>query len=45
MVKIDNYHPGKTNAVVDALSRKERVNMMSLTKELIRENGKARIRD
>ena len=32
-----NYHPGKANVVADALSRKERINMMSLPKELIKE--------
>ena len=29
-----NYHPGKANVVVDALSRKERLNMAAVSKEL-----------
>ncbi|KAL8104850.1 hypothetical protein AgCh_028861 [Apium graveolens] len=29
-----NYHPGKANVVVDALSRKERLNMVKITEEL-----------
>ena len=29
-----NYHPGKANVVADALSRKERLNMMGIAKEL-----------
>ena len=32
-----NYHSGEANLVDDALSRKERINVMSLPKELIRE--------
>ena len=32
-----NYHPGKANVVADALSRKERLNMLTMTKELFRE--------
>ena len=32
-----NYHSGKTNVVADALSRKERINVMPLPKELIKE--------
>ena len=35
-----NYHQGKANEVADALSRKERVNVMSLPKELIKEMQK-----
>ena len=35
-----NYHQGKGNEVADALSRKERVNVMSLPKELIKEMQK-----
>ena len=32
-----NYHPGKANVVADALSRKERLNMLTLPKEIYRE--------
>lgn len=32
-----NYHPGKANVVADALSRKERLNMLTMTKELSNE--------
>ena len=32
-----NYHPGKANVVADALSRKERLNMMTTSKELSEE--------
>ena len=32
-----NYHPGKANVVADALSRKERLNMMITSKELSKE--------
>ena len=32
-----NYHPGKANVVVDALSTKERLNMLTLPKELYKE--------
>ncbi|KAL8105263.1 hypothetical protein AgCh_029162 [Apium graveolens] len=32
-----NYHPGKANVVADALSRKERLNMMATPKELSEE--------
>ena len=35
-----NYHIGKANVVADALNRKERVNVMFLSKELIREMEK-----
>ena len=38
------YHTGKSNLVAEALSRKERINVMSLSKEF-KGNGKARIRD
>ena len=31
----DNYHPGKANVVADASSRKERINVISIPKELI----------
>ncbi|KAL8115194.1 hypothetical protein AgCh_021867 [Apium graveolens] len=32
-----NYHPGKANVVADALSRKERLNMVQIAKELARD--------
>ena len=32
-----NYHPGKANVVADALSRKERLNMIATPKELSEE--------
>ena len=32
-----NYHPGKANVVADALSRKERLNMIAIPKELSEE--------
>ncbi|WOG95250.1 hypothetical protein DCAR_0414562 [Daucus carota subsp. sativus] len=32
-----NYHPGKANVVVDALSQKERLNMLTSSKELVEE--------
>ena len=32
-----NYHPGKANVVADALSRKERLNMSLLHKELLKD--------
>ena len=36
----DKLSPGKANVVADELSRKERVNVMSLPKELIKEMKK-----
>ena len=38
-----NYHPGKANVVADALSRKERLNMLTMTKELYKEFEKLEI--
>ena len=38
-----NYHPGKANVVADALSRKERLNMITSSEELIREFEKLEI--
>ena len=38
-----NYHPGKANVVADALSRKERLNMMGIAKELSTELEKLKI--
>ena len=32
-----NYHPGKANVVADALSRKERLNMLTIPEELYKE--------
>ena len=32
-----NYHPGKANVVADALSRKERLNMVKIAEELARD--------
>ena len=32
-----NYHPGKVNGVADALSRKERLNVLTMPKELCEE--------
>ncbi|WOH14708.1 hypothetical protein DCAR_0934230 [Daucus carota subsp. sativus] len=32
-----NYHPGKANVVADALSRKERLNMLTMAQELSQE--------
>ena len=32
-----NYHPGKANVVADALSRKERLNMVAIPKKLSEE--------
>ena len=32
-----NYHPGKANIVADALSRKERLNMLTMAQELSKE--------
>jgi ribonuclease HI len=32
------YHPGKANVVVDALSRKKKLNMLTTAEELVREN-------
>ncbi|KAL8108681.1 hypothetical protein AgCh_024953 [Apium graveolens] len=39
-----NYHPGKANVVVDALSRKERLNMITSSEELIKEFEKLEIK-
>ena len=38
-----NYHAGKANVVADALSRKERLNLLMETKELIQEYAKLEI--
>ena len=38
-----NYHAGKANVVADALSRKERLNLLTETKELIQEFTKMEI--
>ena len=38
-----NYHPGKANVVADALSRKERLNMLTSSTELMREFEKLEI--
>ncbi|KAL8134291.1 hypothetical protein AgCh_009363 [Apium graveolens] len=38
-----NYHPGKANVVADALSRKERLNMIISSEELIKEFEKFEI--
>ena len=38
-----NYHPGKANVVADALSRKERLNMVTSSEELIKEFEKLEI--
>ena len=38
-----NYHPGKANVVADALSRKERMNLITSSEELIREFEKLEI--
>ena len=35
-----NYHSGKANVVADALSRKERINLMALSKKLVKEMEK-----
>ena len=32
-----NYHPGKANVVADALSRKERLNVLSVPEEIYKE--------
>ncbi|KAL8121324.1 hypothetical protein AgCh_018164 [Apium graveolens] len=40
---IINYHPGKANVVADALSRKERLNMIISSEELIKEFEKLEI--
>ena len=37
------YHPGKANVVADALSRKERLKMLTSTEELVREFEKLEI--
>ena len=38
-----NYHPGKANVVADSLSRKERLNSMTTTEELIKDFEKLEI--
>ncbi|KAL8145815.1 hypothetical protein AgCh_003819 [Apium graveolens] len=38
-----NYHPGKANVVADALSRKERLNMLTSSEELIKDFEKMEI--
>ena len=38
-----NYHPGKANLVADALSRMERLNLITLTAELVQEFEKMEI--
>ncbi|KAL8108205.1 hypothetical protein AgCh_024593 [Apium graveolens] len=38
-----NYHPGKANVLADALSRKERLNMITSSEELIKEFEKLEI--
>jgi len=38
-----NYHPGKANVVADALSRKERLNVLTSSADLIREFEKLEI--
>ncbi|KAL8146804.1 hypothetical protein AgCh_004516 [Apium graveolens] len=38
-----NYHPGKANVVADALSRKERLNEIKVSEELVRELEKLEI--
>ena len=38
-----NYHPGKANVVVDALSRKERLNVIDISTELYKELKKLEI--
>ncbi|KAL8104528.1 hypothetical protein AgCh_028665 [Apium graveolens] len=40
-----NYHPGKANVVADALSRKERLNMITSSEELIKEFEKLEIKE
>ncbi|KAL8147704.1 hypothetical protein AgCh_005141 [Apium graveolens] len=40
-----NYHPGKSNVVADALSRKERLNMIISSEKLIKEFEKLEIED
>lgn len=37
------YHSGKANVVADALSWKERLNMLTISKELLREFEKMEI--
>ena len=32
-----NYHPGKANVVADALSRKEKINVLSVAEEIYKE--------
>lgn len=38
-----NYHPGRAKVVADALSRKERLNMFTISKELFKEFEKLRL--
>lgn len=38
-----NYHPGKTNVVADALSRKEKLNILTMPKEMFEEFEKLEI--
>ena len=38
-----NYHPGKANVVADALSRKERLNMLTMPEELHKEFEKLQL--
>lgn len=38
-----NYHPGKANVVADALSRKERLNKLTSSEELIKDFEKMEI--
>ncbi|KAL8156666.1 hypothetical protein AgCh_001672 [Apium graveolens] len=38
-----NYHPGKANVVADALSRKERLNMLTTSEELVKDFEKMEI--
>ncbi|KAL8105555.1 hypothetical protein AgCh_029374 [Apium graveolens] len=38
-----NYHPGKANVVADALSRKDRLNLLTSSEELIKEFDKFEI--
>lgn len=32
-----NYHPGKANVVADALGRKERLNLLTTSEEVVKE--------
>ena len=38
-----SYHPGKANVVADALSRKERLNILTSSEELIKDFEKLEI--